>query len=885
MSTWEPYYRRDRPAYKANIALYKDRRFVRFFDGVPLPAPDGGNDLVEAVNDARDERAQAVIAARSGDIGSAPTAGKLGQLLDGQNLSGHACLGVLTYLDYFYPATSPPDGVKTLVANAIAAAQPGWSGTYGKDAKQLDLVGKNEGNYDMGQMFQLAIAYGSYNELDAVTQTKLITELLGNAKIDRINLDRVSGSGPLPNDWYRTGYIKWGIIPPFVSGWGPGFKVKDIDETENHILTMLAARYLTNQLLFQRTQDSKYDNRRNGLDGAPACTQLVLQLLRNVLSDDFSEYNAKDYQEETRWALLTLSTYAYDAEVRLAARMVLDYLSAKMVVSSSDLRRLLPFRRRNGDSNNSAHDADGFTTIGVVFRTGADIDHQLDPSNSTGADPMLPYYALQVGNTRACQVTFSGKNNTRGMPEINEVPLEIVSDYRVPDPIVDLFVNNNSRRFFQRLHRRIISNSDPGQSGGNRTADNMEIYAGSPSYLITAGSAATDYAIDPHLPPWAVALLGTLTATLSAWAGLGGLVGIDLLGAGIGELLGIFTQGIAWGDVNQEKGAAVSTSFMPAIGNEKVAQAVANFFGPNAIPDRADQLLVQFGFFSDDMLPADSGSGVANYGVAPDFACGYAVRLPGWLDKPTVLVDDGGGWSFADFGSTQPGLPGFCIALFRSGKLALLEAFDTLLHPDVTFDSFKTGVRSRNPGLELNDNQPATYKTSAGNEIQFVIWTNQQRRGAQLGAEVLSVTYADPSAPEARGDAGNKGAEQTNPPLVNGTVLNSDGDAVITIYNPLLDKTIRLDLSDMWNPRRTDENGSVEQAGGDHDIWTDFDWKGLQEGDVFRPFATLKAGEANVADGGTIRMIPSDTTERDPIGVGKRFTLIAPIGQVKVGVV
>ena len=61
--------------------------------------------------------------------------------------------------------------------------------------------------------------------------------------------------------------------------------------------------------------------------------------------------------------------------------------------------------------------------------------------------------------------------------------------------------------------------------------------------------------------------------------------------------------------------------------------------------------------------------------------------------------------------------------------------------------------------------------------------------------------------------------------------------------------------------------------------------KGLQEGDVFRPFATLKAAEAKVASGGTIRMIPSDTTERDPIGVGKRFMLIAPIGQVKIGVI
>ena len=49
-------------------------------------------------------------------------------------------------------------------------------------------------------------------------------------------------------------------------------------------------------------------------------------MLRNFLRDDFSEYNAKPYQEETRFALLNLCTFAYDHEVRLAATMVLDYV-------------------------------------------------------------------------------------------------------------------------------------------------------------------------------------------------------------------------------------------------------------------------------------------------------------------------------------------------------------------------------------------------------------------------------------------------------------------------------------------------------------------------------------------------------------------------------
>jgi hypothetical protein len=61
-------------------------------------------------------------------------------------------------------------------------------------------------------------------------------------------------------------------------------------------------------------------------------------LLRNYLRDDFAEYNAKPYQTETGRALLNLCSYAYDAEVRLGARMVLDYISAHIAVSSNDLR-------------------------------------------------------------------------------------------------------------------------------------------------------------------------------------------------------------------------------------------------------------------------------------------------------------------------------------------------------------------------------------------------------------------------------------------------------------------------------------------------------------------------------------------------------------------
>jgi hypothetical protein len=42
--------------------------------------------------------------------------------------------------------------------------------------------------------------------------------------------------------------------------------------------------------------------------------------------------------------------------------------------------------------------------------------------------------------------------------------------------------------------------------GGNRNCDNMEIYAGSPSYLITAGGEPGGYAVDPYVADIAFAI-------------------------------------------------------------------------------------------------------------------------------------------------------------------------------------------------------------------------------------------------------------------------------------------------------------------------------------------------------------------------------------------
>lgn len=924
MSTEKPYYRRYKLSAKFLLRDFRSNSFVDFGDASP---PPGGGNHVPTVVARRDKRAAAVINATVGTIVNsaihdASVLFDPAHKRDRHHLDAHRCLAALAYTDYLDPELH---FLKGLVSDAIGQAKPGWAGTFGQNATQWGLINgeKSEGNYDMGQMFQAAIAYAFYDDLEPAARDNLIHNLLGAGKIARINLPEISSSGPLPNDWMLAGNFKYGLIMP-ITGLGPGPVVKDIGETENHIFAMLTARYLANQLLFQRTRDERFDNRRNRVVPpsslswltpvipanftAPSCMALVLQLLHDVLQGDFSEYNAKNYQNETRWALLALSTYSYDHEVRLAARMVLDYLSAKIAVSSSDLRRVLPFRRRN-ESPKNAHSANihfpYFIAATNLTASGDDGVMEVALTTGEGADPMLKPFALQTGNTRCCG--YGGQPSLPG-PQ-SELVLEVVSDYRVPRPILDLFVNNTSRRFFQRLHRTVIHS----QPGGNRNADNMEIYAGSASYLITAGGEPADYAIDPRVSMQSLgaAAFGTAGQVLGGGAGLvggglfgwavggpvgaitfgvAGLVSGWLFGGGagltlgyyVGSFAGWFSDGIPFGsDNDQQKGVAVTTSFIPTAGNESI--------GIDPV-DNASQI-IQFSQFSDVRLPAEPGEGVANYGVAPDFACGHDIYLPDWALDPVPLRKDTGVWSFRNFGSPKdehgvPTKPGFYLAVFRSHDgFAVLEAFDTLLHADardprsrLSFNDFKTGVLRRNGGIRLRDDVPQTWVTTNDNVIRFVIWRSHQRKGAQYGAEVLSVDYADSDSPDAQGDAG---VDKRH--LVNGTILNAEHEAVITIDNPALGTRIRLDLSDPFHPRRTAEDGSIESAGANEEVWTDFDWHDSQEGDACRPFSTLAAAAAAVRDGGTIRMIPSHSAERTPIGNGKRFKLVAPIGGVTIG--
>jgi hypothetical protein len=204
-------------------------------------------------------------------------------------------------------------------------------------------------------------------------------------------------------------------------------------ETENHILMTETARYLTNQLLVGLgRKEERFDNRKSGFDA------WLLKRLKHALSEHFEEYNARPYQGYTVGALENLHAYAASPEVSRAAGMTLDYLSAVFAVQSNGLRRFPPFRRKARYSD----------SVRVE-------DHDSETAR----------FALLAGNYHfyeryGWQVPYGSRFMFNAA----------LSEYRPDDAVLDLVIDKTHNRYYQKLHH-----------------DNVEVYASSDSFLISAG--------------------------------------------------------------------------------------------------------------------------------------------------------------------------------------------------------------------------------------------------------------------------------------------------------------------------------------------------------------------------------------------------------------
>ncbi|MGW0523555.1 LGFP repeat-containing protein [Crossiella sp. NPDC003009] len=221
-----------------------------------------------------------------------------------------------------------------------------------------------------------------------------------------------------------------------------------VPETENHQLLIESSRYLTNQLLFAATGKAELNNNTNGL------RDYLLEHLQQFVKHDFMEYNSRIYQRYSMNALFNLFDYAEDPKIRTAAQIVLDYTTTKFAVSSNMLRRAGPFRRMPDKR-----------------------DSQIQGYYGSGSDPQTAFFLLWTG--------MSG-NTGEQMPQwwAIEGTIASLTSYLPPRTAFHRVMDKSgapSQHFFYHGDRpRLRFATEEAKPG-------VEIYASSPSFLVTAG--------------------------------------------------------------------------------------------------------------------------------------------------------------------------------------------------------------------------------------------------------------------------------------------------------------------------------------------------------------------------------------------------------------
>ncbi|GAA5108520.1 hypothetical protein [Nocardia iowensis] len=344
----------------------------------------------------------------------------------------------------------------TIVNEAILNLAPGPVGTdSGEHLSGLTVLycNKLNGEYDTLLKHLVAIAF----RYDDLLQPRVRAHLLDRLLSMRGRHDDSVEVRQLCCNWSELGEVAVAaagtIVGPVVFALIGGPPCLEIAESENHLLLIESARYLTNQLLHQRDPRIEYDNSRNGL------REWLLGRLQVAARHDFLEFNSRPYLRYTTNALLNLEEFA-DPEVSTAARVLLDYLMVKFAVSSSELRRLGPFRRlRDNNNAESPPDRNNFY--------------------SATSDPMTGFFHQYAGPPR----TATGEPG-KHMPGLWYIECLIVglARYRPPAAAYVLAMDNtwSGTHLFHHGSRPVIRAGEQADAG-------VEIYYRSPSFLLTAG--------------------------------------------------------------------------------------------------------------------------------------------------------------------------------------------------------------------------------------------------------------------------------------------------------------------------------------------------------------------------------------------------------------
>ena len=429
----------------------------------------------------------------------------------------------------------------------------------------------------------------------------------------------------------------------------------EVPETENHITNIYVLQYLKNQTLFNQTNNPAFDNAHNGYRNT------LLNRLKGFVRNDFVEYNAHNYQDYEMWPLLNLYSYAQDSVVKGAAKMTLDYISAKVVASSDQGRRSTPFRRHNDvaggyfcDEVMTQHCADPQTAWYMQLAGVTDI-----LQNNSKQDWTVP--ASPAGAPADAALP---DNN---LPETNSVEFQIAASasYTIDPLLQDLFVNPQHQTYYQFLHYT----NQQRLSGSMNSND--ELYFRSPSYLISAGGHPTDYAYVADIP-WPISLI------------IGSFSGQD-----------------------DDLGVATATTLMPTGTLHSRVQMIR-------FSDPGGENLCVWRNFACGLNPVIPG----NYMKADP---GSIPAPPG--SGTWSFFDQSGGHVGPSGGPCTAANIGYFAAVYQQDGFGFLEAYDTCSNPQglAKLNDFATRVYNNNAGYGSSWSQTGvnTYKVVAGNVIQF----------------------------------------------------------------------------------------------------------------------------------------------------------------------
>jgi len=559
-------------------------------------------------------------------------------------------------------------------------------------------------------------------------------------------------------------------------------------ETENHVLQIVTAQYLTNQLLFQDTRDSQYNNAANGMNA------FMADFLHGLLTRDFLEYNARPYQDYAIPAIQNLYSFAMDVNdappgaasshsVKVAAQMVLDYISAKVAVSSDDGRRSAPFRRKAkydviSPDHPNAHDL-----------LGGDADAQ-GPRMMYLAGVGLDQPSVMLGSTAyAYQMVHAA-----------------FSSYRVPDLILDEMLNRTQRRTFQSFHH---------------SAD--EIYWRSTSYMLSAGGHPAETLYPYHADP------GTVAAIASAVTGVSG-AGVVLAGVagGVGALIAATIQ---VGD-DDARGVAVPTTLIPA-GPVRSRDDLLRFEG--AAQQNSTNMCVAPYFACGQSLQ-----------IPPS----YLARRNCVVQRQGAVP--GSTWTFLDFSEGCSTMPpyGFLVAIWTLNGDGFFEVYDKpgafgasqqmgqseRLRPQPYGVSDQMNQSERLPpgaSNQMSQSEPArpgavtANQTSAENLtfaqfVTSVLGRNGSKNFTTNGDNAGANSYVTTAGTQVPFRIGPESwiLTQRKSNLVTGSFMNSDIPGRITITNDRLGEALILDDSTSYAPARTLRTGLPTTQFNKNDAYT-----------------------------------------------------------------